>query len=95
MTATRMIREVESKSSQSSTTDTSNQSNRIPIFAVSASLVKKEEKAYIDTGFDGWVMKPIDFARLNTILAGVYDPKAREGAAETREWERGGWFDIG
>ncbi|KAJ5982993.1 CheY-like superfamily [Penicillium waksmanii] len=94
MAATKMIREAEASNSQSSITEISNQSNRVPIFAVSASLVEKDEKAYIDTGFDGWVMKPIDFARLNIILAGITDPKARENVAEAREWEKGGWFDL-
>ncbi|KAJ6017122.1 CheY-like superfamily [Penicillium sp. IBT 35674x] len=94
MTATKEIREAESNSSKSSVADTSNLPKRIPIFAVSASLVERDEKAYIDTGFDGWVMKPIDFARLNIILAGIYDEKAREGSAEARDWEKGGWFDI-
>lgn len=94
MTATKEIREAESNSSKSPVTDTSNSHKRIPIFAVSASLVERDEKAYIDTGFDGWVMKPIDFARLNTILAGIHDVKAREGPAEARDWEKGGWFDI-
>ncbi|KAJ5564300.1 hypothetical protein N7513_000542 [Penicillium frequentans] len=94
MTATKEIREAEINSSKSSVADTSTSPKRIPIFAVSASLVERDENAYIDTGFDGWVMKPIDFARLNVILAGIYDVKAREGPAEARDWEKGGWFDI-
>lgn len=94
MTATRKIREAESNNSKSSVADTSNSSKRIPIFAVSASIVEKDEKMYIDTGFDGWIMKPIDFARLNKLLAGIDDVKACEGPAEARDWEKGGWFDI-
>lgn len=94
MTATRMIREQESNIAKSSVTIESNQSKRIPIFAVSASIVAMNERAYMDAGFDGWVMKPVDFARLNTILAGIHDPKAREGSGEARDWEKGGWFDL-
>jgi CheY-like chemotaxis protein len=90
MTATKMIREVES--SKSSVSNGSSRSNRTPIFAVSASIVERDQQAYIDVGFDGWVMKPIDFARLNTILTGIHDPKTRESSAEAREWEKGGWF---
>ncbi|KAJ5298831.1 uncharacterized protein N7443_006951 [Penicillium atrosanguineum] len=92
LTATRTIREAESNISKSPVASRNNRSNRVPIFAVSASLVERDERAYIDTGFDGWVMKPIDFTRLNTILAGIDDPEAREGPTATREWETGGWF---
>jgi light-regulated signal transduction histidine kinase (bacteriophytochrome)/AmiR/NasT family two-component response regulator len=94
LTATKMIREAESNIAKSSVTDTFNQPNRIPVFAVSASLVERNEKSYIDAGFDGWVMKPVDFARLKKILAGINDPEAREGPAEARDWEKGGWFDT-
>lgn len=94
MTATKMIREAEFNNSKSPVTDRSDQSYRVPIFAVSASLVEKDEKAYIDAGFDGWVMKPIDFTSLTKILAGIHDPEARESLAEARDWEKGGWFDL-
>ncbi|CAG7950169.1 unnamed protein product [Penicillium salamii] len=93
MTAATMIREAESSPSQSSDTNQYSPSERVPIFAVSASIVEKNEKDYIDAGIDGWIMKPIDFARLNTLLAGIYDLEARAGAAKGREWGNGGWFD--
>lgn len=92
--ATKVIREIESKRSESSTTDENNLISRIPIFAVSASLVERDEFSYIETGFDGWIMKPIHFSRLETILDGVHDLEARKGPSGDRDWEKGGWFHI-
>lgn len=66
---------------------------RIPIFAVSASLVEKERQKYIDAGFDGWILKPIDFKRLSVLLSGIVEDNTREDCLyKSGEWERGGWF---
>ncbi|TGO59281.1 hypothetical protein BCON_0046g00250 [Botryotinia convoluta] len=66
---------------------------RVPIFAVSASLVERERQTYIDAGFDGWVLKPIDFKRLNVLLKGIIDSKVRDSCLyQPGQWERGGWF---
>jgi CheY-like chemotaxis protein len=66
---------------------------RIPIFAVSASLVEREYQTYIDAGFDGWILKPIDFKRLGILLEGIVDEEVRNTCLyRTGEWERGGWF---
>jgi CheY-like chemotaxis protein len=66
---------------------------RVPIFAVSASLIEKERQTYIDAGFDGWILKPIDFKRLGVLLEGIVDEEVRNTCLyETGEWERGGWF---
>ncbi|KAL4813538.1 hypothetical protein BDW67DRAFT_168160 [Aspergillus spinulosporus] len=65
----------------------------IPIFAVSASLLEKDVDMYMDVGFDGWIMKPINFDRLNTLLAGIHEEQARNGAVyQPGQWEKGGWF---
>lgn len=65
----------------------------IPIFAVSASLLEKDVHMYMDIGFDGWIMKPINFDRLNTLLAGIHEERARNGAVyQPGKWEKGGWF---
>jgi CheY-like chemotaxis protein len=70
-----------------------NSNYRIPIFAVSASLVEREKQTYVDAGFDGWILKPIDFKRLNTLLAGISDEEVRKSCLyEPGQWERGGWF---
>ncbi|KAL4935053.1 hypothetical protein BDV06DRAFT_207778 [Aspergillus oleicola] len=64
-----------------------------PVFAVSASLLEKDRQMYMDLGFDGWIMKPVNFDRLNTLLAGIRDPEARNNAVyEPGQWEKGGWF---
>ena len=92
--ATSLIREAESNKFQSSDSNPKTQLTRVPIFAVSASIEEKNKKEYIDAGFDGWVLKPIDFAILNTILAGIHDSEARAGAAKVSEWGTGGWFAL-
>jgi len=67
---------------------------RIPVFAVSASLVERQREELEQIGIDGWILKPIDFGRLYTILRGVTDPMQRE-RDEYRvgsSWEIGGWL---
>lgn len=82
-TATQRIREIEREVGKP----------RIPIFAVSASLREESKEDYVDFGFDGWVMKPVDFGRLDKLFAGIYDANRRREEIYVRgEWERGGWF---
>lgn len=89
-TSTTRIRDLES----SNPTPIKHQSNgRVPIFAVSASLVEERRKEYMDLGFDGWVLKPVNFERLRILMDGILHPAARQGAAyQPGAWERGGWF---
>ncbi|KAL4972787.1 hypothetical protein BDW66DRAFT_115550 [Aspergillus desertorum] len=83
--STKKIRQFESQS------DTPNL--HVPIFAVSASLLEKDAQMYMEIGFDGWIMKPINFDRLNTLLAGIHEERARNDAVyQPGQWERGGWF---
>lgn len=90
--ATKMIREFE-ETAKSAATDPGGTS-RIPIFAVSASLMEKDRQAYIDSGFDGWILKPIDFKRVSHLLAGVCEKEARDDCIyEPGMWEKGGWFE--
>jgi light-regulated signal transduction histidine kinase (bacteriophytochrome) len=94
MTATRMIREFES-ASPDTLSHKAQLNERIPVFAVSASLLESEKQTYIDAGFDGWVMKPINFTRLNFLLSGLCDHDARVAASYSPgQWENGGWFDT-
>lgn len=67
---------------------------RIPIFAVSASLVESRREEMINLGLDGWILKPIDFKRLQVILNGVMDPAQRklDIYRPDRSWEYGGWL---
>lgn len=69
--------------------------DRIPIFAVSASLVERDRQFYIDSGFDGWIMKPIDFQRVHVLLGGVTSSQARNDCVyQAGMWEQGGWFET-
>jgi hypothetical protein len=48
---------------------------------------------YMDTGFDGWIMKPVNFDRLNTLFSGIREEPTRNGAVyKPGQWEKGGWF---
>lgn len=92
LTSTKIIRSHE-KSHSSKLSPRAMLNGRVPIFAVSASLVERDRQNYIDAGFDGWILKPIDFKRLNVLLAGITEDEVREGALyQPGQWERGGWF---
>ncbi|KAJ5671972.1 hypothetical protein N7507_001099 [Penicillium longicatenatum] len=81
--ATKMIREYEQQSAY----------HRTPVFAVSASLIEKDRQVYLDAGFDGWIMKPIDFQRVHLLLNGVLSAERRDDALyQPGMWEQGGWF---
>ena len=97
--ATESIRNLEKASSSiqcpTSSRRLSHQLNgRIPIFAVSASLIEYQHAELCELGMDGWITKPIDFKRLDVILKGVTNFSRRE--IETYHpgcnWELGGWF---
>ncbi|PYI00767.1 sensor histidine kinase/response regulator [Aspergillus sclerotiicarbonarius CBS 121057] len=68
--------------------------NQVPIFAVSASLLEKDMSLYVDAGFDGWVMKPINFNRLSVLFDGLQQEDTRNNATyyPGYDWEQGGWF---
>jgi CheY-like chemotaxis protein len=67
---------------------------RIPIFAVSASLIENQRAELCELGMDGWILKPIDFKRLDIILKGVTDSSQREQDTYRPgcSWEIGGWL---
>ncbi|KAK3060098.1 hypothetical protein LTS18_009369, partial [Coniosporium uncinatum] len=94
LTATRMIRSFEKTDPAHLLTQRASLNGRVPIIAVSASLIEKERQQYIDAGFDGWILKPISFPRLNELMTGIIDQKVREEALYAPgQWERGGWFE--
>ncbi|GAC94692.1 sensor histidine kinase/response regulator [Pseudozyma hubeiensis SY62] len=67
---------------------------RVPILAVSATLVPQMRQEMVDIGMDGWLLKPIDFARLGALLKGLLHPEDR-AANHWRQgyvWEKGGWL---
>ncbi|EED23375.1 sensor histidine kinase/response regulator, putative [Talaromyces stipitatus ATCC 10500] len=94
MDSTEMIRKFEQSSHDVQVSDKAKPLGRVPIFAVSASLVEKDVQKYIDTGFDGYIMKPIDFKRVNAILSGLQAYSERKALTYLPgNWEHGGWFD--
>jgi CheY-like chemotaxis protein len=69
---------------------------RIPLFAVSASLVEEKRQEYLDSGFDAWAVKPINFYRLNELMEGVCDLSMRNSCLYAQGmWEQGGWLVVG
>jgi len=68
---------------------------RIPIVAVSASLSEQRVHEYVEIGFDGWTLKPIDFKRLEAILTAIEDEQTREVLLYGEgNWSKGGWFKV-
>lgn len=91
--STKMIRSFEKTHWKTCLSRRAAKNGRIPIFAVSASLVEKERDKYLDAGFDGWILKPVDFKRVDLLLKGIADEEARNSCLyEPGKWERGGWF---
>ncbi|GAA6043349.1 hypothetical protein JCM8097_008042 [Rhodosporidiobolus ruineniae] len=65
----------------------------IPILAVSASLPERERPALVESKLNGWLLKPIDFKRLKTLMRGATDPQLRANEIyQPGQWERGGWL---
>ncbi|CAL3968741.1 unnamed protein product [Diplocarpon coronariae] len=88
LVSTKMIREHESKLEELGSVKT-----RVPIIAVSASLSEDLRFHYIQSGFDAWILKPIDFSRLDFLLRGItYTDLKRDVMYVPGHWERGGWF---
>lgn len=96
-TATAFIRQMEStnKPTVERLDDISrfNRSRRIPIFAISATLLESKRLEYMETGFDGWILKPVDFKRLEVLIKGISDLEIRKQATYTPgKWAMGGWL---
>ena len=95
LTSTKMIRSFE-KTHTDILSVRAKHCGRIPIIAVSASLLEKNKQMYIDAGFDAWILKPISFARLSELMAAIVKPDLRKDCLyKPGEWERGGWFHLG
>ena len=93
LTSTKMIRSFEKSHPTHLLSKRAALNGRVPIIAVSASLLEKERQIYIEAGFDGWILKPISFDRLKQIMLGVVDAGVRkENLYKSGGWERGGWF---
>ena len=93
LTSAKMIRSYEKSHPREILSQRAAANGRVPIIAVSASLLEKERQKYIDTGFDGWILKPIDFKRLSVLMNGIVDDSVRNSCLyKAGEWEDGGWF---
>ncbi len=93
-TSTKMIRSFEKTHGHACLSTRAKANGRIPIFAVSASLLEKDRELYVKTGFDGWILKPVNFKRVDSMLKGiVQEPTRNDCLFETGQWERGGWFE--
>lgn len=94
LTSAKMIRSFEKSHPTHLLSQRASLNDRVPIIAVSASLVEKERQTYIDAGFDGWILKPISFHRLSEIMKGIVDRDVRKANLYKQGvWEYGGWFD--
>lgn len=92
--STKMIRSFEKTQSGGCLSPRASLNGRIPIFAVSASLEEKEKDKYVATGFDGWILKPVDFKRVDQLLKGIVSDDVRnECLYQAGKWEQGGWFE--
>ncbi|KAI0830016.1 hsp90-like protein [Hypoxylon sp. FL0890] len=95
LTSTKMVRAFEKSDKHVRLSPLAATYTRTPIFAVSASLLERERSTYVEAGFDGWILKPIDFKRLNVLLDGITNYGIRaECLYVPGEWERGGWFSL-
>ncbi|KAF2751901.1 hypothetical protein M011DRAFT_414874 [Sporormia fimetaria CBS 119925] len=66
---------------------------RIPIFAISANLKQHSKQELQDAGFDGWLPKPVDFARLDILMKGGKNAELRQQEECTDEYCKPGcWF---
>jgi CheY-like chemotaxis protein len=96
LTSTKMIRSFEKTHAGDILSTRAALCGRIPIIAVSASLVEREVKTYINTGFDAWILKPISFARLSELMTAIVDSDIRRKCLYQKgQWECGGWFHTG
>ena len=93
MTSTKMIRSFEKTNPEQVLSRRARRNGRMPIIAVSASLVESNVEVYKEAGFDGWILKPISFVRLAELMKGIVDDKSRaHNVYQPGKWEQGGWF---
>jgi CheY-like chemotaxis protein len=98
VSATQKIREEEDRRTSPFSSPRSHfRKSRVPIFAVSASLPESRAQEMVNAQFDAWILKPINFRRLNGLMSGIWDYEQRKrdlySTGHGREvWERGGWL---
>ena len=88
-----MIRSFEKSHPTNMLSERASLNGRVPIIAVSATLAEKDKDVYVDAGFDAWILKPINFTRLQELLQCIVDKESRERCLyQPGKWENGGWF---
>ena len=93
LTSTKMIRSFEKSHPTNILSERASLNGRVPIIAVSATLAEKDRQNYIDAGFDAWILKPINFTRLQELLRCIVDKETRTKCLyKPGHWEQGGWF---
>ncbi|KAI1006538.1 hypothetical protein K3495_g1682 [Podosphaera aphanis] len=92
--STRMIRIAEKEAKHRAASEyTPYSKQRVPIIAISYTLDENSRFDYIQSGFDGWILKPIDFHRLGIMLQGLNNPQMRQEALYVPgQLKKGGWF---
>lgn len=91
-TAANEIRKLEAKPDHKDDPNSLRVDNRIPIFAVSASLYESD-RIGLSRDFDGWLLKPLDYKRVRVLLSGLQDAAKRDPEVYVNgQWERGGYF---
>ena len=69
---------------------------RVPILAVSASLSNDRGGFFMEIGFDGRLLKLINFRRLGVMLSGALHAEARNlGMYKETEFVQGSWMFRG
>ena len=93
LTSTKMIRSFEKSHPSHMLSKRASPNGRVPIIAVSATLAEKDRDLYIEAGFDAWILKPINFTRLQELMRGIVDGSTRSACLyQLGKWEQGGWF---
>ena len=96
LTSTKMIRSFEKTHTGDIYSPRAALCGRVPIIAVSASLIEKSMPNYVAAGFDAWILKPISFDRLSQLLTAIVNPDIRRNCLyQPGQWEKGGWFHTG
>ncbi|RKF76951.1 putative histidine kinase-group viii protein [Golovinomyces cichoracearum] len=92
--STRMIRIAEKEAKHRNGSDTPQiAKQRVTIIAFSSILEEESRFDYIQSGFDGWLLKPVNIQRLDQMLQGLVDPKLRTDALYVPgQLNKGGWF---
>ncbi|WVQ80993.1 hypothetical protein IAT38_003100 [Cryptococcus sp. DSM 104549] len=94
-TATKTIRKLEAKGGLPTNLKALRVDGRIPVFAVSASLYESD-RLELEQDFDGWLLKPLDFARVRALLSALVHPEERPQQVYVQGcWEKGGYFKGG